>query len=148
MKTPLLLTLSLLAVCAPLTSAFAHCQIPCGIYDDKTVFSQMALDVETIQKSMESIDELSKEKSSAEVNNQLVRWVNNKETHANNIEEVAAQYFLAQRIKADQPDYQKRLELLHGIIVAAMTTKQTVDPANASKLGDLVSEFEKIYFKK
>ena len=60
-------------------TAWAHCQIPCGIYDDPVRFSQLEEHVTTIEKSMKQIVELSGESSPNY--NQLVRWVNNKETH-------------------------------------------------------------------
>ena len=75
----------------------AHCEIPCGIYGDEARFTAMLEDVQTIEKSMNEINKLSMEDK---VNyNQIVRWVNNKEQHADHIREVVAQYFMAQRIK-------------------------------------------------
>jgi nickel superoxide dismutase len=33
--------------------------------------------------------------------NQLVRWIMNKETHADEIQRIVTQYFMTQRIKVD-----------------------------------------------
>ena len=41
-----------------LQDAGAHCQIPCGIYDDKARFATMREHVATIEKSMAQIVEL------------------------------------------------------------------------------------------
>ena len=94
-----------------------------------------------MQKSIKKIDEFSSTPGNA---NQLVRWVNNKETHADHIREVVTQYFMTQRIKI--PDlgdeeavtsYRDKLALLHQMLVYAMKCKQTTDSANADRLHEL-----------
>jgi nickel superoxide dismutase len=133
--------------------ASAHCEIPCGIYADSIRITMIREDITTIEKAMTQIEELSK--SEKPNYNQLVRWVTNKEEHANKIQEVVSQYFLHQRIKIVEPDqkelyskYQKHLELLHKISVYAMLCKQTTDLANVEKLRAAVDDFEKAYFHK
>jgi len=133
------------------TSAYAHCEIPCGIYDDASRVAAMRENVTTIEKSIKQITELS---AAAEKNyNQIVRWVMNKEDHANQLQEIATQYFMFQRIKpADETDqaawtsYQKQLTLMHKITVHAMKAKQTTDLAEVETLRGLIDEFEKLYF--
>ena len=129
---------------------FAHCEIPCGIYGDDGRFSALFEDITTVEKSMKLIQELGAE--SDKNFNQIVRWVNNKEAHADHIREVVAQYFLAQRIKepeagdaAAQKAYTAKLVKLHEIIRTAMKCKQTTDISNAKKLYDLVHEFQVLY---
>ena len=41
------------------SKALAHCQIPCGIYDDPARFSLMAEHITTIEKAMKTIVDLS-----------------------------------------------------------------------------------------
>jgi len=94
------LMLSLLAVLLPLSftisTVSAHCEIPCGIYDDQLRTQLIAEHATTIEKSMKQIMELSK---ADPVNyNQLVRWVSNKEDHATEIQQIVSQYFMTQRI--------------------------------------------------
>ena len=61
--------------------AAAHCEIPCGIYDDEMRFQMIAEHITTIEKSMKEIQAIQKE---TPVNyNQLIRWIMNKEEHAN-----------------------------------------------------------------
>ena len=48
---------------------------------------------------MKNINELSNNKTVPQDLNQLVRWVNTKEEHAQHIQDVIMQYFLAQRVK-------------------------------------------------
>jgi len=125
--------------------AWAHCEIPCGIYDDDMRIQMMLEDAKTIEKSMAQVTELS---GKTPVNyNQLVRWVNNKDAHADKIQHVAAQYFMTQRIALDAKDYDKKLAALHQILVYAMKCKQTTDPGNVEKLRSAVKAFSDLYFK-
>ena len=132
-------------------SAYAHCEIPCGIYGDETRVELMREHVATIEKSMDMIEKLSKEKKIDY--NQLVRWVDNKEEHAVKLQDIATQYFMFQRIKPqDSSDkdaygkYLKELELMHRITVYAMKCKQGTDKANTEKILSLLHEFEHSYF--
>jgi nickel superoxide dismutase len=128
----------------PASQAGAHCEIPCGIYDDHLRIAMIAEDATTIEKAMKQIKELSEQKP---VNyNQLVRWVVNKEAHADKIQEVVYQYFLAQRIKPDADKYEEKLKLLHKLLVTAMQCKQTVDLSHVETLRTLLKSFETLYF--
>ena len=140
MKT-VLFALLLSAVTA--SACYGHCQIPCGIYDDEVRFTLLLEHVATIQKSINEI----KKESEAEVPNynQLVRWINNKEHHAGEIQDIASDYFLAQRIKEGVEHYGEALTLLHGIIVYAMKTKQSVDETNVAELEKRIREFKQVY---
>ena len=133
------------------TRADAHCQIPCGIYDDELRVQLIEEHVTTVEKAMNQIVALGKE---TPVNyNQLVRWINNKEEHAQEIQEIVADYFLCQRIKAPESkegkpweQYVAQLVTLHQIEVAAMKTKQTTDLANVEALRSLIASFRTAYF--
>lgn len=127
-----------------------HCEIPCGIYDDPMRFTMWEEAITTVEKSMNEIARLSAEEKPN--TNQIVRWVQNKEKHAQDIRDVAVQYFLAQRVKpvesgdsAAHRAYLRKLELLHGIIVHAMKAKQTTDLAHVKALRDLVRDFHDAY---
>lgn len=134
------------------SSLFAHCQVPCGIYGDKTRFDMLREHITTVEKSMNQIDELSGD--AAKNMNQLVRWVNNKEKHADDFTEIVTYYFLAQRIKAKDKsdaafaDYQNKITTLHQMMVYSMKCKQTTDLENVNKLKSLVDDFEGMYFSK
>lgn len=142
------ITVALAAVVAVvfLTAAVAaaHCEIPCGIYDDHLRAQLMAEHVTTMEKSMKQITDLSKE--NPVIYNQLVRWINNKELHANEFQEIVTQYFMTQRIKPDMEKYNEKLGVLHQMLVYAMKCKQTTDLGNIEKLRDLLKAFEKLYF--
>ncbi len=125
-------------------SVFAHCQVPCGIYDDHARVSMMAEDVNTVEKSMKLIVSLA-DKNDPLSRNQLVRWVNTKEFHAQKIISTITDYFLTQRVKASQDDYVARLKDHHAVIVAAMKVKQNVDQKFVAELREAVAALEKYY---
>lgn len=126
------------------TSAFSHCEIPCGIYDDPMRVKLLAEHIGTIEKSMVKIKEIERAKDHNA--NQLVRWVTNKEDHANELQEIVTQYFMTQRIKPDMKNYDKQLALLHQMLLAAMKSKQTTDVKHVEQLKKLLGEFETLYF--
>lgn len=135
--------LAVFALLLAAASVQAHCEIPCGIYDDEMRLDMISEHVTTIEKSMNRIMELQKEK---EPNyNQLVRWIDNKEHHANEIQHIVSQYFLTQRIKLDDKEYVKKVSSLQKILVYAMKCKQTVDLDNLKKLRKACREFEAFY---
>ena len=146
MKTPALCALLLLAGLGLASTAHAHCQVPCGIYGDSTKFDVLMEHVATIEKASAQISELAtKEHPSAQDQQQLVRWVDNKEHHAQLIIDEAANYFLAQRIKSGAEHYSDKLTLLHEIIVYAMKSKQTTDGKAVATLGEKLSAFKALY---
>jgi nickel superoxide dismutase len=126
--------------------AAAHCEIPCGIYDDEARVAMLLEHVATIEKSMNQIITIEKEKEHNA--NQLVRWVMNKEKHADELQEIVSQYFMTQRIKLDTKEYDKKLALLHQMLVYAMKCKQTTDLAHTAKLTAVIKEFKELYFAK
>ena len=142
MKKLIFAALSLMLL--PLGAA-AHCQIPCGIYDDGARFAQLREHVTTIEKSMNEIARLSAATKSNQ--NQLIRWVSNKEDHADQLTEIVTAYFLTQRIRASEPaeKYEAELKLLHGMMVAAMKAKQTVDIKHVETLRTLIDKLEHVY---
>ncbi len=131
----------------------AHCQIPCGIYDDKVRIKLMKEHVKTIEKSVNQINALSN--GTAKNNNQLVRWIMNKDDHANKLSEIVTYYFMAQRIKPvsqknkrQYSHYKNRLEILHKILVHAMKAKQNDTLEHVKELEKLIHKFEEAYFHK
>ena len=130
---------------------YSHCQIPCGIYGDPARFDMLDEHITTIEKSMRQITELSQEKNPNF--NQLVRWINNKDEHADEMSHIITYYFLAQRItpvdKAESKayaDYIEKLTLLHEMLFYTMKSKQTTDLANIDKLRTLLADFKTAYF--
>ena len=126
------------------TNVAAHCEIPCGIYDDELRANLIYEHTVTIEKSMKKIAELSKQNP---LNyNQLVRWVSNKEEHATLIQQTVSQYFMTQRIRPDAEKYIDKLSVLHKMLQAAMKCKQSTDLADVQNLRSLIKQFEILYF--
>ncbi|GHC00163.1 hypothetical protein GCM10007047_15530 [Cerasicoccus arenae] len=93
----------------------------------------MLLDATTIKKSVTEINNLAGKTDPQSVN-QLVRWVNNKDAHADKVIDSISNYFLCQRVKTSQDDYTERLIKHHAVMVAAMQAKQNADQAHAEAL--------------
>jgi len=143
-----LLQIAMVLSCTFLLAAVAaaHCEIPCGIYDDEARIAMLLEHVATIEKSMNQITAIEKDKDHN--SNQLIRWVMNKEQHADELQKIVTQYFMTQRIKFDTKAYDKKLALLHQMLVYAMKCKQTTDLANTAKLTAVIEEFKQLYFAK
>jgi nickel superoxide dismutase len=152
MKRFALTALALAITFAVTTTAGAHCQIPCGIYDDELRVQLIEEHLTTVEKSMNQIVALSAEDPVDY--NQLVRWVGNKETHAQEIQDIVTAYFMAQRIKPprnhDDEDavdlYLHKLALIQHIQIHAMKAKQSTDLEQIETLRKLVAKFRKAYF--
>jgi len=122
----------------------AHCQIPCGIYDDFARVQSMREDAVTVEKSIRLIMELAG-KSDVQSQNQLVRWVMNEEIHAQKIIASISDYFLTQRVKPDQQDYAERLKKHHLVIIAAMKAKQNADLSVVKALKESIEALSAYY---
>jgi nickel superoxide dismutase len=130
----------------------SHCQIPCGIYGDNMRFNMMTEHMTTIEKSIKMINEISGELKPDM--NQLVRWVQNKEVHADELSHIITYYFMGQRVKpvvkTNTEEYQKYLEkltLLHQMLVYSMKAKQTAELSIINQLTELLTNFKKAYYE-
>jgi len=128
----------------------AHCQVPCGIFDDPTRVKLMYEDIATIGRCIEQINVLS---AAPEKNyNQLVRWITTKDEHSEKLQELITNYFLAQRIKPRQPQepgydkYIYQLTLLHQLQIKAVKAKQSSSPELVKEMKVLLKQFEDSYF--
>ena len=122
----------------------AHCQIPCGIYDDAARIQSMLEDTATIEMAYKSITNLAG-KTDAQSQNQMVRWVVNKEKHAQKIISTINDYFLTQRVKPSQKDYAERLAKHHAVIIAGMKTKQNANVKYAKTLKESIEALRSYY---
>jgi nickel superoxide dismutase len=148
MKVAILAVLAIGVVFGSL--AYSHCQVPCGIYNDDMRFTMIAEHITTIEKSMKQIELLME--GDPPNANQVVRWVNNKEHHADELSEIVTYYFMAQRIKipptgdmAANSAYVNKLTLLHKMLVYSMKAKQTTDQENIHQLRHLLEDFKVAY---
>ena len=149
MKRSLQAFLALVWIAISSGYALAHCEVPCGIYADQRRFEHMLEDQQTIAKAIAQIDDLAGKTDPQSVN-QVVRWINTKETHATNTQHTIAQYFMTQRIKpgtdaASKAAYEKKLTAAHAVMVAAMKCKQSTDSATAGALRKSILDFYRAY---
>ncbi len=130
--------------------ASAHCQIPCGIYDDAARLNHMLEDTATITKAMAQIREMGGNHDAQSIN-QVGRWIMTKEDHASHIISTVAEYFLTQKVKEvpkGDDGHQAYLELLathHHVMRAAMKAKQSVDAKVAEDLKNSIHALQKRY---
>ena len=128
---------------------YSHCEIPCGIYGDGERLQAIKEHIGTIEKSMNEINQLSKEGDKNY--NQLVRWIGNKEKHAEEIQHIVTQYFMTQRVKPANTDdtghdkFVHQLTLLHKLLFHSMKSKQTTDLAHVSELKSALEAFQNSY---
>lgn len=104
----------------------------------------MLEDAATIEKAVLLLDSLAG-KSDAQSLNQSVRWVQNKEIHAQRIIETISNYFLTQRVKPAQDDYTARLKNHHAVIIAAMKAKQNASNDIAQVLRESIQALQAYY---
>jgi len=145
-KQALTLIAAGLLVAVAALNAHAHCEIPCGIYNDQMRIGMIEEHVTTIEKAMDQIMNLEGRKPGNP--NQLVRWIMTKEFHSDEIQKIVTQYYMTQRIKPGMRDYEKKLKLLHQMLISAMKCKQTTEPGNVKQLKGQVNDFKTLYFLK
>mgnify|MGYP001198144152 FL=1 len=127
----------------------AHCQIPCGVYDDTMRVKMIEEHTLTILKSMNYI---SMNQNDLEKQNQVTRWILNKEQHAQEIQDIVSEYFLTQRIKLKDNSkeskylYHAQLAALHSILLDAMKCKQTIYSNITTSLLENLNKFVNLYF--
>jgi nickel superoxide dismutase len=131
-------------------AVLAHCEIPCGIYDDNMMVRQMLLDAETIAKASAQITALASETDAAHLNT-IARWAMVKEEHSRDLQHMNAWYFMTQRVKAvpvgdpGHASYLEKLAAHHAISVAAMKAAQSLDPAAQGRLVAAIKVVEPWY---
>ena len=147
MRTAVMVACALLLLAS---QVLGHCQVPCGIYDDERRLDTMAEDIATVEKAIRQVEALSKE--TPPNYNQIVRWINVKEDHANDIAEIASWYFLQQRVKPVKSsggeayeEYIHQLTLLHEMMIYSMKVKQSLDLANVESLRSALDDFRHAY---
>lgn len=150
-RTSLALSFALLIGLSALltnTSADAHCQIPCGIYDDGARISEMRENAISIRKAVSEISSTMGD-GTVVAFNQATRWVIEKDRSATAIQEIAADYFLTQRVKAAEGEaraaYVEQLEGFHAVMVAAMKCKQQVNAKAVDSLDAAINTVAKWY---
>merc|ERR1712127_2598 len=119
------------------SAARSHCQVPCGIFDDKRQIAKLKEDAATIRKAQTELNDAGVAGTVAAANT-FTRWVIYKEKHADDIISDVGYYFMAQRFPkwefGDDAEYQSALVLHHKLMIAAVKAKQATDLATSDAL--------------
>ncbi len=126
----------------------AHCEIPCGIYDDHAQIAAMRLDAKTVGKANAQLISLMSDAmfagdpvAIAQHANTMMRWVIVKEEHSKKIQHTVAWYFMTQRVQrpADEDadamqKYYTQLAAFDAVSTAAMKASQSTDESSHEAL--------------
>lgn len=122
-------------------TAYAHCDVPCGIYDPKP--AQIA--AATVLKMVQLVNEIPKDSTSMEDRNKFVRCVWTKEEHARKCKEelliLWTDYFKPEH-------FEKYPDLTDKVLAACKLcseNKQHMDEEAAKKLVKAVDEIGRIF---
>lgn len=123
-----------------LKTAYAHCDIPCGIYETDTMMHS----AETCRRMIQKIEELG-ELDAVEKHNTFVRSVMNKEKHAQKVKDelyiLWSDYFKPEHVEA-YPDLHEKI---WKTVKQASTVKQTVSMDETEKLVDMVHDVAHLF---
>lgn len=103
----------------------AHCQMPCGIYHDDMVFDQIDQYAETMYKGISVLNQIKINNMSDQ--NEVVRWIVEKEKESNEAASLITTFFLQQKIKPGESDTIKKLVSAHKLLFLIVAIKQHTD---------------------
>ena len=121
-------------------NVFAHCDIPCGIYETDTVKHAGATCLRMVEK-IEALGEL----NTPEKYNNFVRMVNIKEDSAQKVKNelylLWSDYFKPEHLEI----YSNLHEIFWKTVKQASTVKQTVSKEECHKLIEMIEKVDKIF---
>jgi nickel superoxide dismutase len=127
---------------APKTVAYAHCDIPCGIYDPAG--AQQA--ARTVARMVELIGQIDPASTAVADRNKFIRCVSVKEQHAElvkrEVQVIWSDYFKPEHLAA-APDLHTKV---WNILKLAGKNKQSIDAEAAAQLEAAVKEFADIFW--
>jgi len=129
--------------CFSLTSSLsAHCQMPCGIYNDQMMYDQVNQFYLTAFKAVKALEH--NEFTTDEDKNQFVRWVMTKERLCNETAMLLTTYFFQQKIMPidDNIDLVKSL---HKLLFQLVAIKQNVDIKLVKEFGKEWENFKQLF---
>ena len=127
---------------APKTIAYAHCDIPCGIYDPAG--AQQA--ARTVARMVELIGQIDPASTAVADRNKFIRCVTVKEQHAElvkrEVQVIWSDYFKPEHLAA-APDLHTKV---WNHLKLAGKNKQSIDAEAAAQLEAAVKEFADIFW--
>ena len=126
----------------PHKTAYAHCDIPCGIYDPHA--SQMA--AHTIIRMTQFLEEIKRD-NETKVEHDSARVTHIKEEHGQLVEEeletLQNDYFKEEHYKA----HKNLKDLLAKGVSLSVKTRQSIDMKAAGELLEIVMQIAEIFYK-
>ncbi len=120
----------------PTQTAYAHCDLPCGVYDP----AQARIEAESVMKIMQKYSELHEDF-------QKMRAILIKEQRA----ELVKHHLWVLWTDYFKPEHLEKFPHLHDLFwratKAAGQTKKSIDPADGQKLLDLIAEITVVFNK-
>ncbi|MBU4016370.1 superoxide dismutase, Ni [Patescibacteria group bacterium] len=130
------LILQILAKILPIQTAYAHCDLPCGVYNPLQARIEAESILNIMKKYQESKDEVFK-----------IRAILIKEERA----ELVKYHLWVLWTDYFKPEHAERFPQLHDLFWRATKlagqTKKSVDPKDGEKLLDLIDEIDDIFKK-
>jgi nickel superoxide dismutase len=134
---------SIIAKVLPATTAYAHCDVPCGIYDPKP--AQIA--AATVLKMVDILESIDQSNKSLDDRNKLIRAIWTKEEHARKCKEelliLWTDYF--------KPEHLSKFPGLHDTFWKAAKlcseNKQRVSKDSAEALVKAVDEIAEMFYQ-
>ena len=127
-------TLRLLTKLLPVQTAYAHCDLPCGVYDPAQARIEAQSILNTMKKYQETHDEVFK-----------IRAILIKEERA----ELVKHHLWVLWTDYFKPEHLEKFPNLHDLFWKATKqagqTKKSIDPADAQKLLDMIDEIDEIF---
>jgi nickel superoxide dismutase len=134
--------LSLLARLLPTKTAYAHCDIPCGIYDPH--MAQLA--THTIIRMSQLLSEVNRD-NETKAEHDIARMTNVKENHVAILEKeldtLENDYFKEEHFK-DFPDLEK---LFSDAVKLSAKVRQNIDITSAEQLLETILSISEIFYK-
>lgn len=126
----------------PTRIAYAHCDIPCGIYDPHAA----QVGAHTIIRMTQLLSEL-KRVDETKAEHDIARMTHVKEEHGSLVEEelgtLENDYFKEEHFKA----YSQLKELIGNAVKLSVKTRQTIDMTSAEQLLEAVLKISEIFYK-
>lgn len=127
----------------PSRVAYAHCDIPCGIYDPHAA----EIAAETVEKMVSLINDLGGDDGSLAWRNSFSRYVTVKEQHAEILKRevliIWGDYFKPPHLEK----FPQVHEMVWNLVKLAGANKQSVDAASAADLRVKTKEFADLFWE-
>jgi nickel superoxide dismutase len=122
----------------------AHCQMPCGIYNDQMIYDQVDQYFETMAKAVHYLK--NHNSNNLQDKNQFVRWILTKEKESDEVARTLTTFFLQQKVSpSDEPETTALVKSLHKLLFLLVQIKQTIDLEIVHEFGKEWDHFKQLF---